>query len=67
MTSSLYGLYRLGYTRCRKDKDRKGQRRELEFIFKFCLSSDYSLQLENMKKESLVIADQQAAVNCFLI
>ncbi len=29
------------------------------------LSSDWSLQLDSMKSESLVIADQQAAVNTF--
>ncbi len=29
------------------------------------LSSDWSLQLDSMKAESLVIADQQAAVNMF--
>jgi hypothetical protein len=35
----------------------------VEQIFKICLSSDRSLQLENVKQESLVIADQHAAVN----
>ena len=34
-------------------------------ISKSHLSSDCSLQLENMKLESLVIADQHAAVNTF--
>ncbi len=29
------------------------------------LSSDWSLQLDSMKSESLVIAEQQAAVNTF--
>ncbi len=32
---------------------------------KRCLSSDWSLQLDSMKLESLVIADQNAAVNTF--
>ncbi len=32
---------------------------------KACLSSDWSLQLDSMKLESLVIADQHAAVNTF--
>ncbi len=32
---------------------------------KTCLSSDWSLQLDSMKVESLVIADQHAAVNTF--
>ena len=36
-----------------------------ERIRKDCLSSDCSLQLENMKLESLVIADQHAAVNMY--
>ena len=34
-------------------------------IPKNCLSSDCSLQLESMKSESLVIAEQHAAVNTF--
>ena len=34
-----------------------------KLIFKAYLSSDRSLQLENVKQESLVIADQHAAVN----
>ncbi len=43
-----------------------GQRkRELEPIPKNHLSSDCTLQLECMKLESLVIADQHAAVNTF--
>ncbi len=41
------------------------QTREGEQISKSCLSSDCSLQLESMKAESLVIADQHAAVNTF--
>ena len=32
---------------------------------KRCLSSDWGLQLDSMKLESLVIADQHAAVNTF--
>ncbi|KAF1856773.1 hypothetical protein Lal_00042261 [Lupinus albus] len=36
-----------------------------ELIRKDCLSSDCSLQLGNMKLESLVIADQHAAVNMY--
>ena len=34
-------------------------------IFKNSLSSDWGLQLDPMKLESLVIADQHAAVNTF--
>ena len=32
---------------------------------KACRSPDWSLQLDSMKSESLVIADQNAAVNTF--
>ena len=38
---------------------------EMEPISKISLSSDCSLQLDYMKLESLVIADQNAAVNTF--
>ncbi len=44
---------------------RRLQYREVEPIPKTGLSSDWSLQLDSMKVESLVIADQQAAVNTF--
>jgi hypothetical protein len=44
----------------------KGQRTcEGERILKAYLSPDWSLQLDSMKLESLVIADQHAAVNMF--
>ena len=39
---------------------------KLEQIFKNYLSSDYRLQLAYIKLESLVIADQHAAVNMLL-
>src|SRR5437762_5012237 len=45
--------------------DNGQQTRESEQIPKSRLSSDCSLQLESMKAESLVIADQHAAVNTF--
>ena len=41
------------------------QYREVERIPKTGLSSDRSLQLDSVKEESLVIADQHAAVNTF--
>ena len=41
------------------------RRGDPELISKNRLSSDCSLQLESMKSESLVIADQHAAVNTF--
>ena len=39
--------------------------RKVELITKTVPSSDWSLQLDFMKSESLVIADQHAAVNTF--
>ena len=36
----------------------------MELIYKGNRSLDYSLKLENMKEESLVIANQHVAVNC---
>ena len=65
MTSSPHGPYGLGYTRGYNGSDRGQQPREGELISKSYLSSDCSLQLESMKLESLVIADQHAAVNTF--
>ncbi len=47
------------------DRYSRLQYREVEPIPKTGLSSDWSLQLDSMKEESLVIADQQAAVNTF--
>jgi hypothetical protein len=44
---------------------RGSQDREVELIPKAGLSSDWSLQLDSMKAESLVIANQQVAVNTF--
>ena len=37
----------------------------MELIFKIYLSSDCSLQFENMKLESLVIVNQNVTVNTF--
>ncbi len=65
MTSSHHGSYELGYTRATMVTTEGERDREVEPILKSYLSSDCSLQLENMKLESLVIADQHAAVNTF--
>ncbi len=54
-----------GLHTCYNGGDRGKQYREVEQIPKSRLSSDCSLQLESMKLESLVIADQLAAVNTF--
>jgi hypothetical protein len=64
MTSSPHGPYGQGYTRATM-AGTKGANREVEPIQKTGLSSDWSLQLDSMKSESLVIADQHAAVNTF--
>ena len=56
---------RAGLHTCYNGGDSGQQKRELELIPKSRLSSDCSLQLESMKSESLVIADQHAAVNTF--
>ena len=67
MTSSLHGPYELGYTRATMIMTMRGNNdQKLEQIFKNYLSSDYGLQLAHMKLESLVIAEQHAAVNRLL-
>jgi hypothetical protein len=65
MTSSHHGPYVQGHTRATMDgtkgcKPARGSQSQ-----KAVLSSDWSLQLDSMKAESLVIADQHAAVNTF--
>ena len=65
MTSNHHALYDLGYTRTTMAVNRGKQNREVEQIPKRRLSSDCSLQLDCMKSELLVIADQHAAVNTF--
>ncbi len=65
MTSSPHGPYIQGYTRdtmgstkgCKPARGSQSQ--------KAVLSPDWSLQLDSMKLESLVIADQHAVVNTF--
>ncbi len=54
-----------GLLTCYNGGDRRRQGSDVEPISKSRLSSDCSLQLESMKSESLVIADQHAAVNTF--
>ncbi len=65
MTSSPHGPYGLGYTRATMAVTDGQLGREAKPIPKSRLSSDCTLQLECMKLESLVIADQHAAVNTF--
>ena len=54
-----------GLHTCYNGGDRGMQKGNLSQISKNRLSSDCALQLEHMKLESLVIADQHAAVNTF--
>ncbi len=65
MTSSHHGLYVQGYTRATMDGTKGCDTARWSQSQKAVLSSDCSLQLDCMKVESLVIADQHAAVNTF--
>ena len=65
MTSSPHGPYRLGYTRATMAVTVGRGGVTPSKSQKAILSSDWSLQLDSMKLESLVIADQHAAVNTF--
>ena len=55
-----------GLHTCYNDDDNGEQECKFEQILKNRLSSDWCLQLDTMKMESLVIADQHAAVNMYL-
>ncbi len=65
MTSSPHGPYVQGYTRATMAGTVGSDTARWSKSLKTCLSSDCSLQLDCMKSESLVIADQHAAVNTF--
>ena len=65
MTSSPHGLYAQGYTRATMAGTKSCKPARVSQSQKTGLSSDWSLQLDSMKSESLVIADQHAAVNTF--
>ena len=65
MTSSPHGLYIQGDTRNTMDGTEGSETARWSQSQKAVLSSDWSLQLDSMKLESLVIADQHAAVNTF--
>ena len=64
-TSNHHAPYALGYTRVTMAGTTSRQLARVSKSLKLSLSSDWTLQLESMKSESLVIADQQAAVNTF--
>ena len=63
--SSHHGLYVQGYTRATMAGTTSRDTVRWSQSLKTGLSSDCSLQLDCMKSESLVIADQLAAVNTF--
>ena len=65
MTSNHHAPYDLGYTRATMDRTKGSKTARLSQSHKSVLSSDRSLQLDCVKLESLVIADQHAAVNTF--
>ena len=64
-TSNHHAPYVLGHTRTTMAVNRGRQNREVEQTPKSRPSSDCRLQPACMKLESLVIADQHAAVNTF--
>ena len=65
MTSSPHGLYVQGYTRATMGGTKGREAARWSQSQKTPLSPDRSLQLDFVKSESLVIADQHAAVNTF--
>ncbi len=65
MTSSHHAPYTLGYTRATMGSTESGEPARGSKSQKTILSSDCTLQLEYMKLESLVIANQNVAVNTF--
>ena len=65
MTSSHHGPYVQGYTRATMAGTERGEAARRSRAQKSRRSSDRSLQLDSVKLESLVIADQHAAVNTF--
>ncbi len=65
MTSSPHGPYAQGYTRATMAGTKGSETARWSQSQKTGLSSDWSLQFDSMKLESLVIADQHAAVNTF--
>ncbi len=65
MTSSPHGPYVQGFTRATMAGTESSELARVSESQKASLSTDWSLQLDSMKAESLVIADQHAAVNTF--
>ena len=65
MTSNHHAPYGRGYTRATMAETEGSSPVRVSEPQKYRLSSDCSLQPDYMKPESLVIADQNAAVNTF--
>jgi hypothetical protein len=65
MTSSPHGPYAQGYTRATMATTKGRNTARWSKSHKSRLSPDRSLQLDSVKLELLVIADQHAAVNTF--
>ncbi len=65
MTSSHHGPYDQGYTRATMVGTEGSNPARVSKSQKADRSPDWSLQLDSMKSESLVNADQNAAVNTF--
>ena len=65
MTSSPHGPYVQGYTRATMAGTKGSKTARWSQSQKVRLSPDWSLQLDSMKSESLVIPDQHAGVNAF--
>ena len=65
MTSSHHGPYDQGYTRATMAGTKGCQPARGSQSQKARRSPDWSLQLDSMKSESLVIVDQHVAVNTF--
>ena len=65
MTSSHHGPYGLGYTRATMAYTKRSELARASGPHKVCRSPDWSLQLDCVKSESLVIANQNVAVNTF--
>ena len=65
MTSSHHAPYALGCTYATMAGTKSCEHASVSKSQKAGLSSDWSLQLDSMKLESLVIEDQHASVNTF--
>ena len=66
MTSNPHASYEEGFRGNTMGSNNQKQCREAEQIYKPFLSSDCSLELDYMKVESLVMANQHVAVNMSL-